>query len=78
MTAFIWPCVALAFLPPILALARGQFVAFLVAAIFCFISIPVAFAFWPLAIVIWLFALCVGAFVGRKRIVIVRGRNELC
>jgi hypothetical protein len=74
MAIFVFAC-ALAFSPAILGLARGQFVAFLVAAIVCLVSIPVAFVFWPLAIVLWLFALCIGAFVGRKKIIVVRGKG---
>jgi hypothetical protein len=75
MTAFIWTCVALAFLPPILGLMRGRFIAAFVAGIFVLVSIPAA-VFPPLAIVIWLVALCIGAFVGRKRaVIVVRGGN---
>jgi hypothetical protein len=72
--AFVWIFVGLAFLPPIVGLLRGRLLAAFVAGIFVLASIP-ASVFPPLAIVIWLAALCVGAFAGRKRIMIVRGRE---
>ena len=58
------------FLPVVIALPRGRWLVAFVAFVMVLASIPALIH--PVAgVVIWLFALCVGAFAGPRKIIVV-------
>jgi hypothetical protein len=61
---------ALMFLPVLIALLRGRLLVAFVVFVMVLVSI-VAIAFPVLAIVIWLAALCIGAFAGQKKVIVI-------
>jgi hypothetical protein len=61
---------AFMFLPVLIALLRGRLVAAFVAFIMVIVSIP-ALIHPIVGIAIWLIALCIGAFAGSRRVIIV-------
>ena len=65
---------ALMFLPVLIAVLRGRWLVAFVAFLIVLVSI-VALVHPPFAVAVWLLALCVSAFAGGPRVVIVERRG---
>jgi hypothetical protein len=61
---------ALMFLPVLIALLRGRLLVSFVAFVMVLVSIVTLF-FPVLAVVIWLAVLCIGAFAGQKKVIVI-------
>ncbi|MGA2041969.1 MAG: hypothetical protein ABSG83_01220 [Roseiarcus sp.] len=65
---------ALMFLPVLIAVLRGRWLVALVALVMVLVSI-VGLIHPPFGVAVWLIALCVGAFAGRPRVIVVARRG---
>ncbi|MGD0720798.1 MAG: hypothetical protein ABR970_07080 [Roseiarcus sp.] len=65
---------ALMFLPVLIAVLRGRWLVAFVALAMVLVSI-VALIHPPFGVAVWLLALCVGAFAGGPRVIVVERRG---
>jgi hypothetical protein len=74
LTGFGLAVLAVMFLPVLIALIRRRFLVALVVFVMVIVSMP--FLTFPIATVgIWLAALCVGAFAGSQKVIVI-GRTR--
>jgi hypothetical protein len=70
LTGFGLTVLAVMFLPVLIALIRHRFLVALVVFVMVIVSMP--FLTFPVAaVVIWLAALCIGAFAGSQKVIVI-------